>query len=104
MQKYIDEGFSLEKAAELAADYCLKHDILKEFLDKHLEEVKNMLTKEWSLEEAQEVWFEEGMEKGIEKGMEKGIEQTARNMLNKGFELEVIAAITGLNLEVIKKL
>ncbi|MCL2520092.1 MAG: Rpn family recombination-promoting nuclease/putative transposase [Spirochaetaceae bacterium] len=96
VQEYIKEGNSLEKATELAVDYCLSHEILQEFLDKHLEEVKNMLTQEWNLEEAKEVWFEEGLERGLEK--------TARNMLKIGLSPDIIAKATTLTIEAIEKL
>ena len=56
--------------------------------------------------------LKEGMEKGIEKGIEKGVEQgrsdekndTARRMKAKGYALDDIAEITGLNIEQINNL
>ena len=96
------------EAMTLAIKYCLEHDILKEFLEKHSTEVINMLYMEWDQEAALAVRYEEGMEdgmeKGIEKGMEKGVEKTARNALAKGLSAEMISDITGLDLEAIKKL
>ncbi|MBX9830853.1 Rpn family recombination-promoting nuclease/putative transposase [Candidatus Babeliales bacterium] len=45
-----------------------------------------------------------GIEKGREEGLEIGIEKTARAMLSKGFDLTVIAEITGLDVDQIKNL
>ena len=51
---------------------------------------------------------EEGIEKGIQKGMQKGIEneklQTAKNMLARGLDVDLISDVTGLPKSEIKKL
>jgi len=70
---------------------CSDNGILKEFLRKHSAEVVNMLLREFTMKEAQEVWKEEGME-------EKQIE-IARNMKVKGYDLHAIAEITGLTFD-----
>jgi predicted transposase/invertase (TIGR01784 family) len=104
-----------EEAMKSAIKYCRENDILKKFLEKHSTEVFNMLITEWNTEKAKEVWFEEGMEKGIkkgikkgiekgrEKGMEEGIELTARNALAKGISIDIVHAITGFDINVLKK-
>jgi len=52
--------------------------------------------------------YDEGMEKGIEKGMEKGIEKgiekVAKAMISQGIGVEIIASVTGLSPNEIKKL
>jgi flagellar biosynthesis/type III secretory pathway protein FliH len=35
----------------------------------------NMLITEWNLEDAQQVWYEDGLEDGLEKGREEGREE-----------------------------
>jgi hypothetical protein len=42
---------------------------MKEFLKRHTSEVYNMLMAEFNIEEAREVWMEEGREEGIEQGL-----------------------------------
>ena len=58
--------------------------------------------------EGREKGFEEGHkeghEKGIEEGFEKGLEEIARNAMAKGYPVDDIIEITGLDLEIIKKL
>ena len=66
--------------------------------------VINMLITEWSTEEAQQVWFEEGMEKGMERGMEKRDFEIARNALARGMPIELIHDITGLDYNIINKM
>jgi predicted transposase/invertase (TIGR01784 family) len=92
------------EAMKAAIKYCTEHDILKEFLKKHSTEVTNMLITEWSLDEAKEVWFEEGVEKGMEKGVEKGVEKTALNALAKGYSPGQVCDITGLDMEAVMKI
>jgi len=104
-------GQALEDAIASALDYCIANGILVEYLEKNSSEVRNMLLTEWKLEEAQQVWFEEGLEKGIEKGLEKGIEigiekgnlRTARAMLMDGDSLEKIARNTGIPLGTLRE-
>jgi len=62
-----------------------------------------MLLTEWKLEEAQQVWREEGIEKGIEKGREaKGLE-IAREMFADGDSLEKISRNTKIPLNMLKE-
>ena len=68
----------------------------------------NMLITEWNMDDALAVRFEEGREEGLEEGreegLEKGREETARNALANGLSPELIRTITGLDMEIIKKL
>lgn len=65
-----------------------------------------------AVEKERKALFERGLQQGIEKGIEKGIKQgiyeekieIAQNLLIKGFELELIAEITGLSVPTIEKL
>jgi hypothetical protein len=73
------------KAIKQAVLYCRDHDILREFLEKHGTEVLNMLTKEWKLEDALAVRYEEGLETG-----RKGGERNIVEMLKSGRSPEEI--------------
>jgi predicted transposase/invertase (TIGR01784 family) len=88
--------------------YCIKNDIMKEFLVAHGSEVVNMLLTEFNMDDAKKVWQEEakedGIEEGIEKGIKKGIEKTAKVALAKGFSVDDVSEITGLDLNTIEKL
>jgi hypothetical protein len=55
-----------------------------------------MLTTEWNLEDAQKVWYEEGREEGLE--------EVARSALMKGFPVDIIHDITGLDFQTITSL
>lgn len=45
-----------------------------------------------------------GVEEGLEQGREQGLKQTARAMLAKGFDMDDISEITGLDQDTITKL
>ena len=44
------------------------------------------------------------LEQGIEQGIEQGLEETARRMVDKGFSVNDIADITGLDVKVVERL
>jgi predicted transposase/invertase (TIGR01784 family) len=73
VKESIANGISLDKAGTEAVKYCIKHDIMAEYLLKNGSEVENMLFTEFNMDDAKEIWYEEGMEDGIEKGIEQGI-------------------------------
>ena len=112
VREYKEKYDDLLKAIKEALKYCMEHDILKEYLEKHETEVINMLYTEWNwdtaLEVAREEAFEDGLEEGEEKGREEGkVEEKlaiARNALAEGYSPESIQKITGLSLDEIAKL
>ena len=55
-----------------------------------------MIFTEWNWDDALEVAREEGLEDGLEL--------TARNALVKGFSVQTVQEITGLNLETIEEI
>jgi len=61
VREYEKEGYSLEEAIKKAVIHCRDHDILKEFLEKNSSEVLNMLMTEWNLDDAKQVWYEDGL-------------------------------------------
>ncbi|MDR1893632.1 MAG: hypothetical protein LBQ61_02920, partial [Spirochaetales bacterium] len=115
------ETMGPEEAMKAAIEYCLKHNVLRAFLAEHSSEVMNMLLTEWNIDDAKEVWYEEGLEDGLEKGREEGREEgevlgivkgreegreegieagrreAARKALSRGLSVEVVQEITGLS-------
>ena len=77
------KDYSLQEAVPLAVDYCITHEILKDFLLANKAEVVSMsifefdeeLYKKSIREEGYEDGYEKGIEDGIEKGIEKGLQQ-----------------------------
>jgi hypothetical protein len=85
-------SMALEEAVRGAIRHCVNNRILTRFLEEHGSEVLNMLLEEWNLDEAKEVWWEEGWEQGLEEGIEKGREQGLEQGIEQGREqfLELI--------------
>ena len=81
----VQEGRTFDEAVEDAVVYCIRNNIMKEFLELHGSEVSNMLLSEWNMDEALEVTQEEAFADGVEYGLERGIEQG----LEQGMELGV---------------
>ena len=48
--------------------------------------------------------LQQGLEKGLEQGLEKGKKETAKNLLDKGLDIEFVSEVTGLSIDEIKML
>ena len=46
----------------------------------------------------------EGIKQGIEKGRNEGVKAVAKSMMQKGFDIDTIASLTGLSIEDLKML
>jgi len=95
-REYWNKYNDLKKGIIEAVKYCNKNGILNVYFEKYGSEVINMLYTEWNLEDAKEVWYEEGRE-------DEKI-AIARNLLIEGSTIEFINKITGLDNETIQKL
>jgi hypothetical protein len=87
VREYKAETGDDEKAMKRAIEYCIKNDILKEFLEAHASEVVNMLLTEWNTVEYGEVQREEGREEGMERGQNMVLE-----LVEQGYTPEQIRA------------
>ena len=73
----------------------------RNFWENMSQEELNMLVNEWDMDTALEVREEEGFERGVEKGRMEGVESVAANALAKGYSIEQVHEITGLDAETI---
>lgn len=64
LRQYMSE-YKLQKALNMAVDYCIDHDILSEFLNKYRSEVLGMLLEEFDVKKYERTIREEGREEGI---------------------------------------
>ena len=78
----------IAEAVDKAVDYCIRHNILYDFLLKHRSEVIEMCLFEYDeelhMKSVKEEGIEEGIKKGIIQGMEKGIDEGRREGLQIG--------------------
>lgn len=85
-----EAGMPLDEAIREATMYCLDHQILAEYLEKYREEVVDMVTWKWDIDEAKEVWEEEAREDGaVQKTM-----SVIKNMLQLKLPYETISKST----------
>jgi predicted transposase/invertase (TIGR01784 family) len=91
-----EKTMTREEAMKKAIKDCIKRNVLKSFLETNAKEVINMLLKEWNLEEALKVERRDGRREEQE--------QIARNMLNKGMDVNIISELTGLLVDNILRL
>ncbi|MCL2261536.1 MAG: hypothetical protein FWC15_09320, partial [Fibromonadales bacterium] len=68
---------------------------LKDFLERHSQEVYNMLYGDWNIDEAREVWEEEAMAMGEAKGIAIGMEKVFA-LLEQGVPLAEAKSKLGL--------
>ena len=94
------KDLQFEEAFSGAIKYCIEHNVLKHFFEKHGSEVYRMALWGWDVEDLRAALYEEGVERGIEKGRE----QVARNALAEGASFEFVQKITGLSPEAIASL
>jgi len=98
IRSYLKSGRALKDAVPQAVKDCIDEGILADFLKAHASEVVNMLTTEWNIDTAREVWTQEGREEGIDTSVE-----IVRALIAKT-PLEEIAARCKVSIETIKQL
>jgi hypothetical protein len=96
VRKNMPKSKDWEEAVRKAIVYCVKHGIMKNFLEENGSEVINMITTEFSLEDALKIRYEEGVEQGLL--------QVAKELIKKGNDLKEVAEITKLPMETIRSI
>jgi hypothetical protein len=88
------------QAMSRAVEWCIANNILKGFMSEHRREVVKMLYEEWDMDTALAVERKEGREEGWQNSKY----EDARNGLTKGYPVNVIADITGLDTATIQQI
>ena len=89
-----------EQAIREAVQYCIAHDVMKEFLREHECEVIDMVDFEWNQKLFEEAKFEEGLEQGLEQGRASVV----LSMLKEKLPLDMIARVSEMPLEKIREI
>lgn len=77
----------LNDALTEAVKYCIRADILTDFMKTKGSEVVNMLMTEFNIDDAKMVWREEGIAEGEERGKERGERTKAQQAVLRVLEL-----------------
>ena len=73
VQGLLQEGMSLETAIDRTVRRCIRENILKEFLEKHRAEVKNVILTEFDEELYRQLVYKEGREDGEAAGRRRDV-------------------------------
>ena len=104
IREYQEQGFSMEDAVDMAVNYCMEHDILKQILTENRSAFMDDILTTYDAEKHMEWIAKENFEEGIEQGIEQGIECVAVNMLRANKPLDEIEMLTGIPYEDLIKL
>ena len=115
IREFRQKGCDLDMAIEEAIEYCLLHDVLKDFLLEHKSEVTDMLRMEYDEAKTLESYLEKGQEIGREEGeiigekrgkvigeMKTKVSLICRN-LSAGITAEQIAEFMGEDISFVRK-
>lgn len=100
VEEYKTPEVTAEQAVLKAVNYCIEHDIMKEFMEAHRQEVVNMFTEEWNLEEAKRVAAEEAAKEARNESKIEAIIE----MLKDQLPVEKISKYTKFSVEQIKEI
>lgn len=92
------------KTALLTAFFDTYLPLKKEEKKQVQQEIRRIYGEEGHVMKLESGWAKLAREEGREEGIEEGIKETARNMLKKGLAHELIAEVTGMQLEEISKM
>ena len=100
VEKRVASGDSLANAIRSATDYCINHNIMRDYLSANYEEVFEMMSLKWNEKDAKKYWQkearEEGHAAGLVEGRAQGLSQGHAQGLAQGRMSATIAFIKNL--------
>ena len=72
VEKRVASGDSLADAIRSATDYCINHNIMRDYLSANYEEVFEMMSLRWNEKDAKKYWQKEAREEGHAAGLVEG--------------------------------
>ncbi len=107
-REYMSGNGNRTECVNEAIDFCLEHDILKEFLLRNREAAMLSMLYEYDeethIQNEKNISWQKGREKGREEGREEGISNVALTMIQKGFDEQEICECTGISHETYESL
>ncbi|MDD2959868.1 MAG: hypothetical protein PHR92_15345 [Lachnospiraceae bacterium] len=98
IRDYLEQKLSTEDAVDAASQYCIENDILKQFLLKNRNEVRQLILTEYNEKKHMEMERRDERAEGIREGKFA----VAKLMLERGETIEYICEITELSREEIE--
>lgn len=93
VREYEKTKKTLKEAIDEASVYCIKHDIMKDYLIKHRNEVRDVLLTEFNAKKQREMDRRDAREEGNAEGREAEIIEFVIKKVKRGQTLEQIAGI-----------
>mgnify|MGYP004513239689 FL=1 len=84
VEQRVANGDSLADAIRSATDYCINHNIMRDYLSANYEEVFEMMSLRWNEKDAKKYWQKEAREEGHAAGLAEGHAQGLSQGLSQG--------------------
>ena len=116
VEKRVASGDSLANAIRNATDYCINHNIMRDYLSANYEEVFEMMSLRWNEKDAKKYWQKEAREEGHAAGLEQGLSQGRsqgrmsatiafiKNMLSARMSYSDIAKFSNTSIEEVQRI
>ena len=108
VEKRVASGDSLANAIRSATDYCINHNIMRDYLSANYEEVFEMMSLKWNEKDAKKYWQkearEEGHAAGLVEGRAQGLSQGHAQGLSQGLSQGLVKGRMSATIAFIKNL
>lgn len=100
VREFQSKGNNLAEAVDAACQYCIEHDILKDFLIKHRSEVNHVILTEYNPKKQREMDRRDAREEGLSEGRSQGLREGGiRTMIQDNIEERIPKARTVAKLQ-----
>ncbi len=100
VEKRVASGDSLADAIRNATDYCINHNIMRDYLSANYEEVFEMMSLRWNEKDAKKYWQKEAREEGRMSATIAFI----KNMLSARMSYSDIAKFSNTSIEEVQRI
>ena len=112
VEKRVASGDSLANAIRSATDYCINHNIMRDYLSANYEEVFEMMSLRWNEKDAKKYWQKEAREEGHAAGLAQGLSQGRmsttiafiKNLISMRMPYSDIAKATNTSIEEVQRI
>ena len=108
VEQRVASGDSLANAIRSATDYCINHNIMRDYLSANYEEVFEMMSLRWNEKDAKKYWQKEAREEGhavgLVEGRAQGLSQGHAQGLSQGLSQGLVKGRMSATIAFIKNL
>ena len=112
VEKRVASSDSLANAIRSATDYCINHNIMRDYLSANYEEVFEMMSLRWNEKDAKKYWQKEAREEGHAAGLAQGLSQGRmsttiafiKNLISMRMPYSDIAKATNTSIEEVQRI